>query len=603
MLRERDAMTGRGTRVSFDSAGFADPVPVPHLGPVVFSLTFGGKEKIVDLSDLTAPLLVRPLAAALASIGGDSGTIRTWSPGFAQRVTHLRTFVTFAAGTLGPQATLADVTPRLLDDFEAWLSRRFGAGAGPVGVYLATVVRLMRVAAIDEESVLPVELQARLSYAATGRCEPSVPLDAYPLPALAAMRDAALADVRSITARLEAGRELAAAGHDPGAAGWHARENVLWHIVTHGPLTAARMRELGWHARRHGGARELNDQVFLGVNDLVPFLVAVICLTGLEPECAKGLREDCLSSPSGGFWTLAYDKQRAHTNTGKAMRVRGGSTATPAGLIQLAIRLTQPARDTTGSSALWVGTGDDGLRAYFDHGGHQMNTQVQAWMIRHQLDRLTDYGGGPVRLDLRRLRKTVKSGKYLEAGGVLDDFTAGHSRTVAASRYANIGAHREIHDQAVEAGLEQALAVALPPPAVIPDGTEPPGMVTSGQIHAARTASTDVFLASCTSFNDSPFARKPGGPCPVAAWGCLECPNAVFTGRHLPSLVTFAGFLQDQRETLGETEWAARYGLSWQRLTDGVFPAFPAGQLQAARTAAAASSTAAIPVLLLEQLT
>ena len=470
-----------------------------------------------------------------------------------------------------------------------------GQAPGPVGVYLATVVRLMRLAAQDGSSALSVELQARLSYAATERCEPSVPLDAYPLPVLAAVRDAALADVRSITARLDAGRALAATGHDPQAAGWHARENVLWHVLEHGPLTASRMRELGWHGNRHGGARELNDDLFLGVNDLVPFLVAVICLTGLEPECAKGLRGDCLSSPSGGFWTLAYDKPRAHTGTGKTMRVRGGNAVTPAGLIQLAIRLTH--RPGTPSAAPRCGSaaGDDGLRAYFDQ-GHQMNTQVQAWMIRHQLDQLTDYGGGRVRLDLRRLRKTVKSGKYLAAGGVLDDFTAGHSRPVAASRYANIGAHREIHERAVEAGLEQALAVALPPPAVIPRGTEPPGMLTSAQLRRSpeRPAAT-CSSPRAPSFNDSPFARKPGGPCPVAVWGCLECPNAVFADRHLPSLVAFAGFLQDQREVLSETEWAARYGLSWQRLADGVFPAFPPEQLEAARTTAAADDSRRVP--------
>ncbi|HUK69610.1 MAG TPA: hypothetical protein VLW50_12805 [Streptosporangiaceae bacterium] len=596
-------MTGRGSRVRFDGAGgHADPVPVPQFGPVVFSLTFGGAEKTADFSDLACPLLARPLAAALASIGGDTGTIRTWSPGFAQRVMHLRTFVTFAAGVLGTEAGLADVTPGLLDDFEAALSRRFGAGAGPVGVYLATVVRLLRIAAQGESSALPAGLQARLGYAASERCVPSAPLDAYPLPVLAAMKEAALADVRSITARLDAGRALASAGQDPQTAGWLDRQNVLWGIREHGPLTAGRMRELGWHGNRHGGARDLNNDLFLGVNDLVPFLVALLCLTGLEPECAKGLRGDCLSSPSGGFWTLAYDKPRAHIGTGKTMRVRGGGTATPAGLIQLAVRLTQPAREAAGSTALWVGAGDDGLRAFFDD-THQMNTQVRAWMDRHRLDQLTDYGGGRVRLDLRRLRKTVKSGKYLAAGGVLDDFTAGHSRQVAASRYADIGAHREIHDRAVEAGLEQALAVALPPPAVIPDGAGLPGVLSPAQLRAARSDDNDVFLASCASFHDSPFARKPGGPCPVAVWGCLECPNAVFTDRHLPSLVAFAGFLEDQREALGAAEWTARYGLAWQRLNDGVFPVFPPGRLEAARASAAADDTAALPARLLEQLT
>ena len=192
------------------------------------------------------------------------------------------------------------------------------------------MVRLLRIAAQGESSALPAGLQARLGYAASERCVPSAPLDAYPLPVLAAMKEAALADVRSITARLDAGRALASAGQDPQTAGWLDRQNVLWRIREHGPLTAGRMRELGWHGNRHGGARDLNNDLFLGVNDLVPFLVALLCLTGLEPECAKGLRGDCLSSPSGGFWTLAYDKPRAHTGTGKTMRVRGGGTATPA---------------------------------------------------------------------------------------------------------------------------------------------------------------------------------------------------------------------------------------------------------------------------------
>jgi hypothetical protein len=211
-------VTGRGSRVRFDDAGgHADPVPVPQLGPVVFSLTFGGAEKTVDFSDLGCPLLVRPLAAALASIGGDTGTIRTWSPGFAQKVMHLRTFVTFAAGVLGAEAGLADVPPGLLDDFEAALSRRFGTGAGPVGVYLATVVRLLRIAAHGESSALPVELQARLGYAAGGRCAPPVPLDAYPLPVLAAVKEAALADVRA--ARRPPGRGPGAGQRRAGSAG------------------------------------------------------------------------------------------------------------------------------------------------------------------------------------------------------------------------------------------------------------------------------------------------------------------------------------------------------------------------------------------------
>lgn len=215
-----------------------------------------------------------------------------------------------------------------------------------------------------------------------------------------------------------------------------------------------------------------------------------------------------------------------------------------------------------------------------------------------------------MRLDLRRLRKSVKSKAYLRSGGVLDEFAAGHTKQVAAARYADIDAHRELHEQAVEAGLRQALRQALPVPVVatpagaaLPAPGATPEPLTPAQAHAAIAASQDVFLASCTDFNGSPFARSPGSPCPAAVWGCLQCPNAVFTERHLPSLAGFAAFLETQREELPAADWQARYGLAHTRLTTGIFPAFPAATLQGARLAAGSGDARALlPARLLEVL-
>ena len=94
-----------------------------------------------------------------------------------------------------------------------------------------------------------------------------------------------------------------------------------------------------------------------------------------------------------------------------------------------------------------------------------------------------------------------------------------------------------------------------------------------------------MFLASCTDFYASPFARHPGSGCPVAIWGCLECPNAVYTTRHLASLVSFAGFMQAQRDELSEHEWQARYGLAAERISTGVLPKFSSEQIDTARLA------------------
>jgi hypothetical protein len=595
----------RGSRVCFPPADqIADPpVPVPQVGPVVFTLTFGGVEHTVDLSDLPCPRLVRPLAAALARIGGDQGSVRTWSPGFAQLAGQLRAFIGFASAGLDPRdAVLADVTASLLDGFEAELADRFGTGSGQVAVFMRTVVRLMRIAVEQDPQVLPVPVQARLGYAASRPCRAPTPLDAYPLPVLEAIQRAALTDATAIARRIDAGRALAAAGSDPHTAGVSARQNVLWFISAHGPLTPGRMRQLDLERHRHGGMRELNAQLFIGPGDVVPLLVAVICATGIEPECAKGLRADCLSSPARGYVSLAYVKKRAHSRTAKTMRVRDGGLQTGGGLIRLAMRLTEPARQALGGTGVWAGAGDHGLTEFFAS-GHQMNTQVLAWMARHRLDELTDHGGGPVRLDLRRLRKSVKSRQYLASGGVLDDFTRGHSKHVAARHYADIAAHREVHEQAVEAGLKQALSAALAPPVVLPGGAAPPPQATPAHLRAAASDDTDVFLASCTGFDDSPFAAAPGQPCPVAIWGCLECPNAVFTDRHLPTLIDFAAFLDSQRESMTAPEWDTRYGLARERLAGSILPAFPDAALTRACAPGAAAAAAALPAQLLEQLT
>jgi hypothetical protein len=213
----------------------------------------------------------------------------------------------------------------------------------------------------------------------------------------------------------------------------------------------------------------------------------------------------------------------------------------------------------------------------------------------------------PVRLDLRRLRKTYKSRQYMRAAGVLDDFTSGHSKAVAAAHYADIDAHREVHEQAIEAGLRQALDVALGPPVVAdehgrPLGDGPP--LTPPQVRAALSAESDVFLASCTDFYASPFARTRGSACPVAIWGCVDCPNAVYTARHLPSVLRFLDFIAAQRDELPADEWQVRYELAFERINTGILPQFSAEQLATARLIAEADDgSLALPARILEHIT
>jgi hypothetical protein len=114
------------------------------------------------------------------------------------------------------------------------------------------------------------------------------------------------------------------------------------------------------------------------------------------------------------------------------------------------------------------------------------------------------------------------------------------------------------------------------------DGPEP---LPPPQVQDSLTGASDVFLASCRDFHHTPFAA-PGRPCPVPLWGCLECPNAVFTTRHLPQVLTFLDFMGRQRDELTAQEWELRYGSAWQRVIDGVVNRFSPEQVGLARAVA-----------------
>lgn len=579
------------------------------IGPVVFSLTFDGRARTIDLSDLPCPRLVRALAGALAGIGGQDGTVREWD-GFAAMVKHLRAFVTFAAA-VGPGADLGlgDVEPELLEAFETRVAAGYGAGSSQPHEWMRTVVRLLRLAGQDAPGALSVSVQGRIGYATTTVFPPRPrPLDAYPLGVFEAIGAAALADVRLIRDRIADGERLAATGSDPRVAGWGRLENVLWQVAQHGPLTTAEHSRIWAVDNTHGGVRAINQRLFLTCADLVPLVVALIVSTGLEPECVKGLRADCLVNPVAGFVSIAYVKKRARNGSHKTIRVRdGGALHFPGGLIALARRLTERGRRLAGSDLLWIDVRYDGVHPSFTTGG-SFDRKVGQWSDRHGLGELTDRGGGSVRLDLRRLRKTYKSRHYQASGGVLDDFAQGHSKQVAARHYADIDAHTQLHEDAIEAGLRQALQVGLPPPVVADEHGRPLGEaatdLTPAQAHAATSADTDVFLASCTDFHASPFARTPGAGCPVAVWGCLECPNAVYTTRHLPSLLSFTGFLNAQRDELPGPAWQARYGLAFDRLTTGITPRFTPEQITTARLIAEAGDPVlSLPAHLLQHST
>jgi hypothetical protein len=130
-------------------------------------------------------------------------------------------------------------------------------------------------------------MQARLGYTTTTPHRPGKPLDAYPATVLETVRQAALADVRLIRDRIDAGRGLAGTGCDPRTGGWTSRPNVLWHIARHGPLRIEQFRHRHSVRCAPGGLGGFNAELFLTPADLPPLLAGLICLTGLERSAPR----------------------------------------------------------------------------------------------------------------------------------------------------------------------------------------------------------------------------------------------------------------------------------------------------------------------------
>jgi hypothetical protein len=65
----------------------------------------------------------------------------------------------------------------------------------------------------------------------------------------------------------------------------------------------------------------------------------------------------------------------------------------------------------------------------------------------------------------------------------------------------------------------------------------------------------------------------------------------VFTTRHLPSILSFLAFVEEQRDELPKAEWKVRYGQAWDRIVHGIRPRFTTEQITTAQAIAEASHT------------
>ena len=533
----------------------------------------------LDFTDLRPRALAIETAQALrrlSEVGGPLGA-RSTILAYARTV---RIFFRYMAEEAPTVSSSGQIVAQHIDGFEIWLENE---GKSRVHAFpqLSKVVVVFREIDANDPNRVSDGLRRRLRYTSARPFERPRPRDAYSPFVAKQLRDAARADVAATLRRLDGDLpEHLAAHSDPvickRAEALRDAISCQGFLPRNSRLTSALYRAMYTSGLPTSSLLDdVYSRFYLTVHDLPPLLTLLSLDTGLEIECVKALKADCLSSASAGTVTLHYTKRRAHGLSQKTMRVRDGGPTTPGGLIRAIVTMTERARQFHPSDALFVFYHACGFRDVVRH----PEATLRHWIARHSI---VDDHGQPLKLLLSRLRKTHKALWYLKTNGHMARFAVGHTTEIAARHYADIPSLRPLHEATIAGGLEDAIGLsASTKDDQVSDVSLSEDVVDTGKTPATATAQ-EIWLARCSGFYDSPFS-KPGAPCARPFWGCLDCRNAVITERKLPAILRFLDFILSQRMSIGAQDWAAKFGHVHERITRQILPAFSDEVIASAR--------------------
>lgn len=575
----------RGRRAEFPSPVVKDePTPVLPIEPRRFALVVeDGSSLVVDLTEWPGAAFTTEIAPLVRM------RILRLGPGLIRRsvqrlLLNLRRFWGFLSERGEMPGKLMDLTVEVIDDYESWLERKAGGRINQRHL-LAALIGVLRVGSEDHPDLLPQALLPRLRFLGHGFVGGSIPRDAYGCGIAAALKAAARGQILDARSRIALAENLPPHPVQIAACPMLSahRDAVLAEIAAHGRIETRhpafqRFANLAGRRKLDIGIEVPHRGFHLLTTDLAAFLILLSLETGMEAESLTRLKADCLCNPTKGYVEIAYHKRRARGSEWKRLRVRDGSSATPGGLIRLAIALTERARRHLETDRLWVLWTVTGLRHAAEDGPHG----VDAFAARHGL---RDDDGKPLRLNLSRLRKTQKAEWYRRTGGQMEQFAVGHSVAVAARHYAEIPSLAHIHDAALADAFNDALDAARPGPESAASAEAKPEEMPGSDGADARPDPhpQDLWLARCGNFFASPFGAE-GKPCPTPFWGCLECRNAVISEAKLPALLAFQSFMADQRSALHAEDWTAKFARAYARITHQILPSFPPQVVDAARS-------------------
>jgi len=485
---------------------------------------------------------------------------------------------------------LEDLSSNAVMEFEEWCARHYGADSTTVEYRVAGILSLLEIA-----HKLAINHRVDLRRKARGRSKKkqnSVPHEPYSQTETNALITFLETKWKATLERLTIeGPRILSEGLDPRKDGWEFDRNLVWEIHGKGTVSAQDIIDATGHHviwdLYNGRLTKLHHLLYPSSADLIAPALLLSLLRGLEPESVWCLSVNCIKNEQRGEVEIEYVKRRAHGDPWKRVKGLLKPGLSSGRIIKDVIRITTHARNFTGNESLWQFYGAGKLC-------YARWSVRQATLIRSAhgyFDGLLDDQGNPLVVHATRLRKTFKSWEYTTKKGKLSEFARGHTVDVAALHYANVEAHRNTHEAAIDAALDD-LVQGVQRPIVL--NTEDESKALSSDAIAQETVGipaiqlkellngeSNLWLSTCKGFRSSPFAAK-GRPCPVPYFGCVECGNAVITTRKLPALLAFLTHMIQKRHSMSEATWAEVFSRPWEIIVHQIIPSFSENEISRA---------------------
>ncbi|MFI6145106.1 hypothetical protein [Streptomyces sp. NPDC051109] len=421
-------------------------------------------------------------------------------------------------------------------------------------------------------------------------------LDEFSRKDKAALVKAAWDDVARLRKRLKDGWEMAEAGGDPAEHGWTRMPDLL-RALAHKAVSPREMAKRvpfplapemaavipdtvrtegqGCGMRGYFLVRGLLNQLYPNERDLHAFRVLLVAATGHSPEEVAGLTEEAVEFTETAV-RLTMVKNRARRIHRRAFtridalnpveHVREYADRPRlevSAIVRQLMDVTAPLRDLYSErpAPLFLqGTLPPSCEFTVGRGRLRL---FRRWVKEMGLDL-------EGRIDIRRLRKSVKVEKAVAFGGRITDIADDHHQETFRGHYAQGTTLRMISGQVITAAQQSWFDKATAGPVVLDAEAEAalekentPALAGLGlsaeQVEDLRNGALEMGVTSCRDPFDSPFSR-PGDLCAVAPLRCLECRNAWILPSHLPQLLLFADHLDRLRTRLSPVHFHTLWG-------------------------------------------